>query len=92
VSLTIGTIINGTLNLIRSYNPVTITFTGGVKATAALADAIDGNLAAAWAILNDGTISSVSGYGGSLAGPNRNVINFGSISGAGESFSPMTAR
>jgi hypothetical protein len=83
VSLTIGTIINGTLNLIRSYNPVTITFTGGVKATAALADAIDGNLAAAWAILNDGTISSVSGYGGNLAGPNSNVINFGSISGAG---------
>jgi hypothetical protein len=31
VSLTISTIINGTLSLIRSYNPVTITFTGGVK-------------------------------------------------------------
>jgi hypothetical protein len=83
VSLTIGTIINGTLSLIPGYNPVTITVTGGVKATAALADAIDGNSAAAWAISNAGTISSVFGYGGNLAGLNSNVINFGSISGAG---------
>ena len=83
MSLTIGTIINGTLTLIRSYNPVTILPTGGVKATATGAEAIDGNVAAAWVIWNAGTISSLSGYGGSLAGPNSNVINFGSISGAG---------
>src|SRR4029077_2113894 len=83
VSLTISTIINGTLSLIPSYNPVTITFTGGVKATAALADAIDGNSAIAWAISNAGTISSMFGYGGNLAGLNSTVINFGSISGAG---------
>jgi hypothetical protein len=70
VSLTISTIINGTLSLIRSYNPVTITFTGAVKATAALADAIDGNSATAWAISNAGTISSTSAYGVNLAGQN----------------------
>jgi hypothetical protein len=73
VSLTISTIINGTLSLIRSYNPVTITVTGGVKATAALADAIDGNSATAWAISNAGTISSVFGYGGNLAGTRVNA-------------------
>jgi hypothetical protein len=83
VSLIIGTTINGTLSLIPSYNPVTITGTGGVKATANLADAIDGNSAAAWAISNAGTISSVFGYGGNLAGLNSTVINFGSISGTG---------
>jgi hypothetical protein len=83
VSLTIGTIISGTLNLIRSYNPVTITGAGGVKATAALADAIDGNSATAWAISNAGTISSASGYGVNFAGLNSNVSNSGSISGTG---------
>jgi DDE domain len=56
MSLTISTIINGTLSLIRSYNPVTITGTGGVKATAPGADAIDGNSATAWAISNAGTM------------------------------------
>jgi hypothetical protein len=83
MSLTISTIINGTLSLIRSYNPVTITGTGGVKATAPGADAIDGNSATAWAISNAGTISSASGYGVNLAGQNSNVSNSGSISGTG---------
>jgi hypothetical protein len=83
VSLTIATIINGTVSLIRSYNPVTITGTGGVKATATRADAIDGNSATAWAISNAGTISSTSAYGVNLAGQNSNVSNSGSISGTG---------
>ena len=45
MSLIILTMINGTLSLIRSYNPVTILGSGGVKATASLADAIDGDQA-----------------------------------------------
>jgi hypothetical protein len=68
VSLIIGTIINGTLSLIPSYNPVTILGTGGVKATATGADAIDGASGVGWKITNSGTVSSTSGYGVNLAG------------------------
>ncbi|MGB7973377.1 MAG: hypothetical protein WCF81_03280, partial [Roseiarcus sp.] len=81
--LIIGKIIHGTLNLIQSYNPVTILITGGVEATANLADAIDGNGTTSYAIVNSGTISSKSGYATDLSGPNSYFINYGSISGAG---------
>jgi hypothetical protein len=83
VSLTISTTINGTLSLVPSKNPVTIRASGGVAATAAMADAIDGNSASVWAISNAGTISSMFGFGVNLAGLNSNVRNSGSISGAG---------
>jgi hypothetical protein len=86
VSLTISTIINGTLSLIPGYNPVTITSAGGVNATASLADAIDGDSSTAWMISNAGAVSSTSGYGVNLNGPNSNVSNSGSISGAGGVF------
>jgi hypothetical protein len=86
VSLTISTIINGTLTLVPSNNPVTILGTGGVQATAAGADAIDGDSSTAWMISNAGTISSASGFGLYLNGPSSNLSNSGSISGAGGMF------
>ena len=86
MSLTISTIINGTLTLVPSYNPVTILGTGGVKATATGADAIDGNSSTAWMISNAGTISSASGLGLYLNGPSSNLSNSGSISGVGGIF------
>ena len=82
MSLTIGTIINGTLSLVPSYNPVTILGFGGVKATATGADAIDGASGVGWKITNSGTVSSTSGYGVNLAGLGSNVSNSGSISAA----------
>ena len=93
MSLTIGTIINGTLSLVPSYNPVTITGTGGVKATATGADAIDGNSATAWTISNAGTISSTSGYGVNLAGPEQQRQQFRlDFRGRRSQFSATTAR
>ncbi len=82
MSLIVLTTIKGTLSLIPSNNPVIILPTGGVKATATGADAIDGNSATGWSIWNTGTVSSASGYGMSLAGLNSTVVNSGSISGA----------
>ena len=84
MSLTIKTTINGTLALVPSNNPVTITGSGGVTATGTMADAIDGlDSGTAWAISNAGTLSSSSGSGVTLAGLNSGVSNSGSISGAG---------
>ena len=86
MSLTISTIINGTLTLLPSNNPVTILGTGGVQATATGADAIDGDSSTAWMISNAGTISSASGLGLYLNGPSSNLSNSGSISGVGGIF------
>jgi hypothetical protein len=85
VSRTINTTINGTLSLVPTDNPLTITASGGVNATATGADAIDGDSSTAWAISNAGKISSASGYGVSLAGAGSSVTNYagGSISGTG---------
>jgi hypothetical protein len=85
VSRTINTTINGTLSLLPTDNPLTITASGGVNATATGADAIDGDSSTAWAISNAGTISSASGYGVSLLGAGSSVTNYsgGSISGTG---------
>ena len=85
MSRTINTTINGTLSLLPTDNPLTITASGGVNATATGADAIDGNSSTAWAISNAGTISSASGYGVSLLGAGSSVTNYsgGSISGTG---------
>jgi hypothetical protein len=83
VSRTINTTINGPLFLLPTDNPLTITASGGVNATAT--DAIDGDSSTAWAISNAGTVSSASGYGVSLAGAGSSVTNNpgGSISGTG---------
>jgi hypothetical protein len=86
VSLRINTTINGTLSLAPSNNPVTITASGSVQATATGADAIDGDSSTAWMISNAGTVSSASGFGVNLNGPGSNVSNSGSISGAGGVF------
>ena len=86
MSLTINTTINGTLSLAPSNNPIAITASGGVAATATLADAIDGDSSTAWMISNAGTISSASGFGLYLNGPSSNLSNSGSISGAGGMF------
>ena len=86
MSLTINTTINGTLSLAPSNNPIAITASGGVKATATGADAIDGDSSMAWMISNAGTISSASGFGLYLNGPSSNLSNSGSISGAGGMF------
>jgi hypothetical protein len=85
VSRIINTTINGTLSLLPTDNPLTITASGGVSATATGADAIDGDSSTAWAISNAGTISSASGYGVSLLGAGSSVTNYpgGSISGTG---------
>ena len=86
MSLTINTTINGTLSLAPSNNPIAITASGGVAATATLADAIDGDSSTAWMISNAGTISSASGFGLYLNGPSSNLSNSGAISGAGGMF------
>jgi hypothetical protein len=62
VSLTINTI-NGPLSLLPTDNPLTITASGSVIATATGADAIDGDSSTAWAISNAGKIQSASGNG-----------------------------
>jgi hypothetical protein len=82
VSLIINKPIPGPLSLQPTDNPLTITASGGVIATAT--DAIDGDSSTAWAISNAGTISSASGYGVSLLGAGS-VTNYsgGSISGTG---------
>ena len=59
MSRTINTTINGPLFLLPTDNPLTITASGGVNATAT--DAIDGDSSTAWAISNAGTVSSASG-------------------------------
>jgi hypothetical protein len=84
MSRTINTTINGTLSLLPTDNPLTITASGGVNATATGADAIDGDSSTAWAISNAGKISSASGYGVFLLGAGS-VTNYsgGSISGTG---------
>jgi hypothetical protein len=81
VSRTINTPIIGTLSLLPTDNPLTITASGRVNATA---DAIDGDSSTAWAISNAGKISSATGYGVFLAGAGS-VTNYsgGSISGTG---------
>jgi hypothetical protein len=63
VSLTINKPIPGPLSLQPTDNPLTITASGGVNATATGADAIDGDSSTAWAISNAGTIQSASGNG-----------------------------
>ena len=82
MGLTLSTTYNGTLSLAPSDNPLTVTATGGVAATAAGADAIDGGSGVDWSITNSGTVSSTLGYGVNLAGLG-DVSNSNSISGTG---------
>ena len=85
MSRTINTTINGPLFLLPTDNPLTITASGGVNATAT--DAIDGDSSTAWAISNAGKIQSASGNGMFLlagsAGSSVTNNPGGSISGTG---------
>ncbi|WP_296714739.1 hypothetical protein [Rhodoblastus sp.] len=83
MSRTISTLLSGTLTLAPTDNPLTITFSGGVAATAPGADAIDGGTGVNWSITNSyGSISSATGYGVYLLGPAA-IVNYGAISGNG---------
>jgi hypothetical protein len=80
---TISSTINGTLVLVTTDNPLTITSSGSVTATASGADAIDGGSGTSWSITNDGGIASSLGYGVNLNGTGSSIFNSGSISGQG---------
>jgi hypothetical protein len=80
MSLTINTVLNGTLGLQASDNPVTITSSGGVVASATGADAIDGASGVNWSIQNSGNIQSSSGFGVYLLGL-ATIVNSSTISG-----------
>lgn len=83
MSRTISTLLSGTLTLAPTDNPLTITFSGGVAATAPGADAIDGGAGVNWSITNSyGSISSATGYGVFLLGQAA-IVNYGAISGSG---------
>jgi hypothetical protein len=83
MSRTISTLLSGTLTLAPTDNPLTITFSGGVAATAPGADAIDGGAGVNWSITNSyGAISSATGYGVFLLGQAA-IVNYGAISGSG---------
>src|SRR6266446_1376267 len=80
---TISNAISGTLVLATADNPLTITGSGSVTATASGADAIDGGSGTSWSITNSGGIASSLGYGVYLNGTGSGVFNSGSISGQG---------
>jgi len=80
---TISNAISGTLVLATADNPLTITGSGSVTATASGADAIDGSSGTSWSITNSGGIASSLGYGVYLNGTGSGVFNSGSISGQG---------
>ena len=80
---TISSAINGKLVLATTDNPLTITSSGSVTATASGADAIDGGSGTPWSITNNGAIASSLGYGVYLSGTGSSVFNSGSISGQG---------
>ena len=80
---TISSAISGTLALATSDNPLTITSSGSVTATASGADAIDGGSGTSWSITSYGAIASSLGYGVYLTGTGSSILNSGSISGQG---------
>jgi hypothetical protein len=80
---TISTAINGKLVLATTDNPLTITGSGSVTATASGTDAIDGGSGTSWSITNNGAIASSLGYGVNLSGTGSSIFNSGSISGQG---------
>jgi len=80
---TISTAISGKLVLATTDNPLTITSSGSVTATASGADAIDGGSGTSWSITNYGGIASSQGYGVYLSGTGSSIFNSGSISGLG---------
>lgn len=61
-------------------NPLTVTATGKATSSGANADGIDGTTAAAWTIVNDGTVFSAGGIGISLAG--AGIVSNGRMGGA----------
>src|SRR6266568_104281 len=80
MALIISSKYNGTLKLTSKNNPLTITSTGRVTATAQYADAIDGGSGVNWLITNYGTVSSSNGFGIYLLGSGT-INNYYKISG-----------
>lgn len=83
--LTISSALTGPIALAATDNPVTITSTGSVKATASGANAIDGASGTTWSISNAGTVASDQHHGISLHGTGSSIVNSGSISGVNSS-------
>ncbi|HEY7581575.1 MAG TPA: alkaline phosphatase family protein, partial [Acetobacteraceae bacterium] len=76
----ISTSVTGPVVLSGTLNPLTVTNTGTITSTASGADGIDGASGTAWTVSNNGTISSSSGTGVSLAGSGT-VTSTGVVTG-----------
>jgi P pilus assembly chaperone PapD len=76
----ISTSVTGPVVLTGTLNPLTVTNTGTVISTASGADGIDGATGTTWTVLNNGTITSASGTGVSLAGSGT-VTSTGVVTG-----------